>query len=175
MAEHTGIDEENTGHPQWVDVREPNEFLRERIPGTLLIPLSRLSSHVTELKKTRPIVLVCTKGERSLKASTYLQKAGFTNIEILEGGIEAWKACGKPLIRGSSRIWGLERQVRFCVGVGILGGIGLSLLASPHWIWLSALVGAGLTFSAVTNTCGLAILLSKMPWNQVAAKTCTQS
>jgi len=42
----------------------------------------------------------------------------------------------------------------------------------PPWPWLSAFVGAGLAFASLTNTCGMALLLAKMPWNR-SGTTCS--
>ena len=160
---------------QLIDVREPFEFEREKIEGARLVPLSKIPFYVETLDKVHPVVLVCASGARARQACTYFQKAGFQNVRILEGGIDAWKASGKPVVRGTSEVWALERQVRLCAGALVLGGISLSVTVSSHWIWLSAFVGAGLTFSALTNTCAMAALLSHMPWNRKYEKTCEQS
>ena len=80
--------------------------------------------------------------------------------------------------RGASRVWSLERQVRFAAGAGVLVGVGLAWMVHPWFIALAALIGAGLVFSAVTDTCGMALVLARMPWNQrpkgEAGATCTR-
>jgi hypothetical protein len=45
-------------------------------------------------------------------------------------------------------------------------GVVLSVFAHPYFVWLSAFVGAGLVFAAVTDTCGMAMVLARMPWNK---------
>jgi hypothetical protein len=65
----------------------------------------------------------------------------------------------------------LERQVRIAAGSLVLLGVGLSLFVHPYLIGLSAFVGAGLVFAGVTDTCGMGMLLSKMPWNQASPST----
>jgi len=58
-----------------------------------------------------------------------------------------------------------ERQVRFVAGLIVLTGILLSLI-SPWFVLLSGFVGAGLMFSAITDTCGMGMMLARMPWNR---------
>ena len=60
----------------------------------------------------------------------------------------------------------LERQVRIAAGSLVVLGSLLGFFVSPFFLGISAFVGAGLVFSGVTNTCGMGMLLSKMPWNQ---------
>ncbi len=60
----------------------------------------------------------------------------------------------------------LERQVRIAAGSLVLTGILFGWLVHPAFFGLSAFVGAGLVFAGVTDTCGMGMLLSKMPWNQ---------
>ncbi len=62
----------------------------------------------------------------------------------------------------------MERQVRFTAGSLVLAGLGLGLLY-PAWQLLSAAVAGGLVFSALTNTCGMAALLGRLPHNRSRA------
>jgi len=70
------------------------------------------------------------------------------------------------MTRGKRTI-SLERQVRIAAGSLVLLGAVLSLLVHPYFIGLAAFVGAGLVFAGVTDTCGMAMCLARMPWNQV--------
>jgi hypothetical protein len=81
--------------------------------------------------------------------------------------------CGLPVVRGKKAI-SLERQVRIAAGLLVLLGALLGWLVHPALVGLSAFVGAGLVFAGVTDTCGMGLLLARMPWNQVndAANTC---
>ena len=84
----------------------------------------------------------------------------------------AWTEAKLPVVKGESKIWSLERQVRFVAGfLVVLGGV-LALAVHPYFVGLSIFVGAGLTFAAVTDTCGMAMILARMPWNQQKAATC---
>jgi hypothetical protein len=62
----------------------------------------------------------------------------------------------------------MERQVRIGAGALVLASLALAQWVHPAWIGLAAFMGAGLVFSGVTGFCGMAIILAKMPWNQVA-------
>ena len=84
----------------------------------------------------------------------------------VDGGTEAWEQAGLPVVRGRGVI-ALDRQVRIAAGLLVLLGVGLSLLVHPAFVAVSAFVGAGLVFAGITDTCGMAMLLAKMPWNQV--------
>ena len=58
------------------------------------------------------------------------------------------------------------QQVQITIGLGVLTGVILSRTVHPDWVFLSAFFGAGLVFAGSTGWCGLAILMSKMPWNR---------
>jgi adenylyltransferase/sulfurtransferase len=73
-----------------IDVREPNEFQINRIPGAKLIPLGNIPERVHELDSADDIVVNCHYGGRSAKAVEFLQKAGFKKVKNLAGGIDAW-------------------------------------------------------------------------------------
>jgi molybdopterin/thiamine biosynthesis adenylyltransferase/rhodanese-related sulfurtransferase/molybdopterin converting factor small subunit len=73
-----------------VDVREPNEYQINRIPGSVLIPLGELPRRYQELDPDREIVLHCKMGGRSAKAQDYLRTVGFNRTKNLKGGILSW-------------------------------------------------------------------------------------
>ena len=74
-----------------------------------------------------------------------------------------------PFERDENAPWALERQVRFAAGLLVLTGVLSSVFVHPYFVWLSAFVGAGLVFAAVTDTCAMGLLLAKMPWNSQPA------
>ena len=74
-------------------------------------------------------------------------------------------AAGLPIVRGKAAM-SLERQVRIAAGSLVLIGILLSLFVHPYLLGLSAFVGAGLVFAGITDTCGMGMLLARMPWNR---------
>ncbi|MFO7245792.1 MAG: ubiquitin-like small modifier protein 1 [Thermaerobacter sp.] len=73
-----------------VDVREPQEFRQIRIPGSRSLPLGSLAERASEIDPARPVVMVCTVGERSAAAVRALRRAGFANVYNLKGGLMAW-------------------------------------------------------------------------------------
>src|SRR5499426_3407078 len=76
--------------PFILDVREPNEYQINRIPGSTLIPLGELPRRYQELPRDREIVTQCKMGGRSAKAQDFLKSVGFTNVKNLKGGILEW-------------------------------------------------------------------------------------
>ncbi len=73
-----------------VDVREPYEWREGYIPGAKLIPLRSLASRVQELDPSKEVIAVCRSGNRSISAALLLQRAGFTQVSSMAGGISSW-------------------------------------------------------------------------------------
>ena len=160
-----------SGEHQIIDVREFSEFNSERIEGAKLKPLSNLDKQATEIDTSKPVYLMCRSGGRAKQAAEKLSKKGFSDVCVITGGMNAWTNANLPVIKGESKVWSLERQVRFAAGSLVVVGVLLSFV-SPYFILLSAFVGAGLVFAAVTDTCGMAMALAKMPWNKQQGATC---
>ena len=79
-----------------VDVREPRETAVERIPGSVLLPLSAFDPAAIPDPDGRDVVFSCATGRRSVRASEMAQAAGLPYRSHLAGGIVAWKAAGLP-------------------------------------------------------------------------------
>lgn len=79
-----------------VDVREPNETARERIPGSVLLPLSTFDATDLPDPAGRTVVFCCASGVRSVRAAEIAQSAGLPYDRHLAGGLKAWKAAGYP-------------------------------------------------------------------------------
>jgi len=73
-----------------VDVREPNEYQINRIPGSTLIPLGDIPKRHAELDPDDEIVVHCKMGGRSAKAADFLRSVGFKRVLNLKGGILDW-------------------------------------------------------------------------------------
>jgi rhodanese-related sulfurtransferase len=86
--------------PLAIDVRSPRERAEKWIPETVHRSLSSLRTTVSDLPRTRPIMVFCAGGYRSSIAASLLQRDGFTNVSELAGGIAAWEAAGLPVSRG---------------------------------------------------------------------------
>ncbi len=149
-----------------LDVRTPAEFEEVHIPGSVLHPLGNLDPD--EVKKLaagkKACIVICKSGMRSGQAAEKLKKSALRGLMVLEGGVTAWEAAGLPLNRGRKTI-SLERQVRIAAGIFVLAGALLGYFVNPLWIALSGFVGAGLIFAGITDTCGMGMLLARMPWN----------
>ncbi|MCG3175161.1 MAG: Inner membrane protein YgaP [Candidatus Omnitrophica bacterium] len=158
---------------QVVDVREPAEYDSERLEGARSLPLSSLRADQAGLSPQEPLYVLCRSGARACQAAEAFERAGYRDVRVLDGGLRAWVEAGRPVLRRSGGVWSLERQVRFAAGLLVLIGTALGLMVHFYWLGLAAFVGAGLVFAAVTDTCGMAMLLARMPWNQrPAGQTC---
>lgn len=154
------------GEAQVVDVREPGEYDTERVPGSVLLPLSDLDGEASRADRSKALLVVCRTGSRAASAAERLSKLGFGKIRVVDGGLVAWAAEGLPVERGAGRVWAMERQVRFAAGGLSAAGTALGWAVHPGFLALPAFIGAGLVFSAVTDTCGMALVLARMPWNR---------
>lgn len=149
-----------------LDVRTGGEFDTVHIPGAYNVPLNTLAEHVNDLATVhQPVVLVCKSGARAGQAHTKLIDAGKQHLHLLEGGMDAWEAQGGDVVRGGGTKWALDRQVRLVAGTIALIGI-LTSIFMPKAKWLAGGVAAGLTFSAVTNTCAMGNALLRLPYNR---------
>ena len=164
-----------TGECQVIDVREFPEFEAEKIHNSKLVPLSNFEKHADEIDHTKPVYIMCRSGNRARNAADRLLKKGFTDIHVIEGGMQAWTKAGLPVLKNETKVWSLERQVRFAAGMLVLLGVLLSILVHPYFVVLPAFVGAGLVFAAVTDTCGMAMILARMPWNQQKEVSCERA
>ena len=149
-----------------LDVRTGGEFDSVHIPGAYNVPLDTLGEHVRDLADVEhPVVLVCKSGARAGQASAALSGAGKERLHILAGGMEAWEATGGEVRRGENQKWAMDRQVRLVAGSLSLLGIVSSVFV-PKTKWLAGGVAAGLTYSAISNTCAMASVLAKLPYNK---------
>lgn len=152
-----------------IDVRTPVEYREVHVPFARNLPLDQLdAAQLTAGRKgsSDPLYVICRSGSRGKQACEKIQAAGFTHVVNVEGGTMAWDQAGLPVTRGEKAI-SLERQVRIAAGLLVLIGSALGAFVHPYWIGLSAFIGAGLIFAGITDTCGMGMLLARMPWNQV--------
>jgi rhodanese-related sulfurtransferase len=152
--------------PRLIDVRTPGEFAAGHIEGAYNVPLDLLREHRAELRHhlDETVVLICRSGTRAAQAEQALVDAGMPNLRTLDGGMVAWETAGAPVRRSRPR-WDLERQVRLVAGSLVLIAVLLGLVYPPV-TWLAALIGAGLTGAALTNTCLMGMVLTKLPYNR---------
>ena len=152
-----------------VDVRTPAEFREVHVAIARNAPLESLDvgAVLAGHQSDSSLYVICRSGSRGRQACEKMLAAGCTNVVNVEGGTLAWEQFGLPVIRGQKTI-SLERQVRIAAGFLALLGAGLSFI-HPYWAALSGFIGAGLMFAGITDTCGMSLMLSRMPWNQVAS------
>ena len=167
-------------HADLIDVRTPAEYAEVHAEGAKLIPLDVLDPKAVMSDRNgsahEPLFVICKSGGRSAKAVEKFRAAGFANVISVEGGTSAWEKAGLPVVRGTSNVISLERQVRIGAGSLVLLGVLLGWLVHPAFFALSAFVGSGLVFAGVTDWCGMGMLLAKMPWNRTGCDggTCSR-
>jgi rhodanese-related sulfurtransferase len=159
-----------SGHIDLLDVRTPVEFREVHVGSARNIPLDRLDPVAVMQARTsnpgEPLYFICRSGGRGRQACEKFLAAGYSNVVNVEGGTMACVAAGLPVVRGQQAI-ALERQVRMAAGSLVLLGVLLGWFVHPALLALAAFVGAGLVFAGITDTCGMGLLLARMPWNQV--------
>ena len=82
-----------------IDVRQPREYVTGHVSGSILVPMTELSSRLAELDRTRPVHVVCASGNRSGAMADFLADLGFEALSVA-GGVTAWAASGRPLVTG---------------------------------------------------------------------------
>ena len=148
-----------------IDVRTPAEYGSIHANGAVNHPMESLELEKIPFFKEQEIHVICQSGGRSMKVCKKLEAAGFTNIVNVEGGTSAWHAAGLPVDEGK-KVMSLERQVRIAAGSLVVIGAAVGQFVHPGGFALSAFIGAGLVFAGVTDTCGMGIMMAKMPWNR---------
>jgi rhodanese-related sulfurtransferase len=88
-----------------IDVREPEEFLKSHIENAINTPLGNLQTHMSNLEanKNKPILIACQTGTRSASAGKLLSKAGFEQVFVITGGMQAWENDYKLPIKSASK------------------------------------------------------------------------
>ena len=149
-----------------IDVREPDEHARERIPNAKLVPLSRLTTPL-DRTEAQQLIFHCRSGSRTGAAAEKLAIAAGGDAYILRGGLEAWRAAGLPVLRDPRRPIRMMRPVQIVAGSLVLTGVGLGAFLHPLFYALSGFVGAGLVLAGTAGTCGMARILSLAPRNRM--------
>ena len=170
-----------------IDVRTDMEHAEKHlarghihVPLDTLDPDSFMKSH--GLDKTRPVYILCRSGKRAQTAAEKFCAAGYDNTYVIEGGIIACEACGHDVkghnaadaaqtdTKKKTGLIPLERQVRIAAGLFSAVGAVLALTLNPLFSLIPLAVGAGLVYAGITDHCGLALVLTKAPWNKPATQ-----
>ncbi len=155
-----------------IDVRERDEFEAEHVEHSINVPLSHFASvapGVLNQLRDRDVLILCRGGNRARLAAEQIAQLGYADkvkAKVYEGGILEWKRLGKPTIASRKHHLPIMRQVQLVAGSAVLTATLLGVYVNPWFLAVSAFFGAGLTFAGATGFCGMAVLLSKMPWNR---------
>lgn len=150
------------GHGRLIDVRSAAEFATGHIPGAVNVPMEQVEMRMADIGEG-PLVLLCEAGARAAVVAGWLEER--QAVSVLAGGTAAWRNAGFPLVACAPCRWTLERQVRLIAGLVVFVAALLTVLVSVKWAYAAMFVGAGLSFAGVTNVCGMAVVLARMPWN----------
>lgn len=162
------------GSHELLDVRTPPEYASAHVPGARSVPLDqlRVEDLLAEHKPGTPIYVLCQAGPRAAKAIEQFERAGCGDCVLVEGGTQAWIDAGLPVHRGARTVLPLMRQVQIVVGAFAAAGAILALAVNRWFAVLPLLIGCGLFFAGITGTCGMALLLARMPWNRGQEASC---
>ena len=147
-----------------VDIRDPDEHARERIVQATNIPLEDLAP----IQDGGSVIFHCRSGNRTNVNAGRLSEACGGETFLLEGGIEAWKAAGLPVVLDRLQPLEIMRQVQLAGGATILLSVLLALAVAPAWALLAGTVGIGMLHAGLTGSCAMSRLLEPMPWNRRA-------
>jgi rhodanese-related sulfurtransferase len=149
-----------------VDVREPAEHAKERIPGARLMPLSTLVPTQVLQESGKRLVFHCVMGTRSAQACQKMREAGVPKVYNLQGGLQAWKTAGYRTESAAPVTMSPQRQGQVIAGALVLLGTVCGAFVSPWFLLLSGVVGAGLAYAGITGTNDLATLLARLLWKR---------
>lgn len=151
-----------------IDIRDRTDYLREHIPQAISLPLTEITKGKTvEGSGQQSVIFHCQAGMRTTHHADELMKAVSSGkVFLMSGGINAWKGAALPTTEDKKQPLPVIRQVHITAGMLILLGVILGYAVDSRLFLLSGFIGAGLVFSGVTDFCGMATLLQKMPWNR---------
>lgn len=160
-----------------IDIREADEHARERIPGAHHLALSKLDEADIAVHRGKPVIFHCRSGARTLSNADRLagQFGGDCEAYVVDGGLDAWRKAGLPVVADRRAPLELQRQVQ--IGAGSLAFLGtlLGLTVSPWFFAIPLFVGGGLTVAGMTGFCGMAMLLMRAPWNRAVYRASTRA
>lgn len=152
-----------------LDVRTPLEFRFCHASGATNLPLDQLDPEKLGICKEQSVYVICKSGKRAAAAAQRLQQLGYRNVYNVSGGTDAWKAANLPVEVTSSRFQlSQEQQVRAIIG--LLTAVGAMLAFwQTAFVVVPLVMGLGLLFAGVTDSCLMAMIVAKLPWNQQAS------
>lgn len=151
-----------------VDIRDPDEHARERIAAAKPLPIAEIG-RTSVPTGSGAVIFHCRTGNRTAANADKLSSIAACEAYILEGGLDAWKRAGLPVISDRRQPLELMRQVQIAAGSLVLLALLLGATVAGVFYLAAAFVGAGLVFAGATGTCALAGTLRRMPWNRSMA------
>lgn len=154
-----------------VDVRTPAEVRSDSLKTILAVPLDQLKPELLakqieqDYSNAEQVYLICQSGKRAQLAADKLAGKLSQELVVVEGGMNAIRQA-QGLKQATSTVMSIERQVRLIAGGLVVLGVTGGYLLHPGWFILSGLVGAGLMYAAITDSCGMGLLIAKAPWNK---------
>jgi len=82
-----------------IDVRTPQEYAGGHVPGAVNWPLQEIESWWSKVPKDRVVYIKCNTQNRSKLAVQYLISKGYNDLKLVQGGIQAWRSRGYPIVR----------------------------------------------------------------------------
>lgn len=110
------------------------------------------------------VLVLCQSGKRASKVAQKLEDAGYKNVAIIKGGMA--EVSKQSSLVDKACVMSLERQVRIVAGCLIILGSILGLTVNVYFVLLALFVGCGLLYAGISNSCAMAGLLGKLPWNK---------
>jgi rhodanese-related sulfurtransferase len=155
-----------------IDVRGDNAYKALHVPHSLHASDVEHIAALIAAHPTERVILLCQNGNQSTQISQSLQQqaADYAGIlfYILDGGLNAWRNAGLPVIRDSGAFLPIEQQVEIGLGSVILLGILFSWLFSGLWLTLSIAVAVGMIYAGLTGWYGFHQLALLLPWNKAS-------
>lgn len=151
-----------------LDLRDPDEFAREHIPGARLLPAPVLDARDLAAEPGKAIVLACASGARTEACLARLPREATAETYVLEGGLSAWKRAGLPVVQGAAPPISLARQTMIGAGLMVLLWLALGVFVSPWFLLMVAFVGVMLNVAGFTGFCPMTRILARLPWNRPA-------
>ncbi|GAB3095828.1 rhodanese-like domain-containing protein [Aestuariicella hydrocarbonica] len=157
-----------------IDVRTEAEFAGARCLNSINIPLQEIDPGKVEAQLKRlnlpedaTVHLICQAGKRSIMAAEKVTLGLANPVCVVSGGVQGLSV--DVIQQGEGGIIPLERQVLIAAGSLSLLGVLLGFTVGSWGFFVPALVGAGLVFAGLTDTCFMGMLLARMPWNKKTA------
>jgi rhodanese-related sulfurtransferase len=87
----------NTRNPQVIDLRSADDYAKGSLPNARSIPADKIAARLGELKKDKPVLLLCATGTSAGRTAAMMRAQGFTDVFVLAGGLAGWREAGLPV------------------------------------------------------------------------------